>query len=390
MDLLQRFKAILPQYGLSCQKASFLTSDQPLRDVLVAVESLFLRKTHQEIIQEIIAKKETIQKDLLQLDFCPFENLTSVNWNYMLRSSYYYWERNGKRFPVKNVVPFFHFFLPSHLFHGEAFHWHTIAGNSFRAMFNYTGKCVVRIRGTRYVYGEAGIVIDPKEKHTDGIRLRTQVSTVVFDDMIIPLLKRQENFDEVMEYVYLLYHLASHDAWFHLVFAETVPELRVLIEQDPVMKDMLKVNYFAYDMYEMNYIRMMREIFSIACEANFTLYREILAVHRSIFNLVSSWHPVAREYIQFITEERMSKIVRFIPWAEKKRTYLSGLKSSKSGKGKIHPIYSGNNYLQFITHGRPGEGALVHDDEMNFTGIPYKLVTEHMLGLYSKVNLALM
>ena len=386
MNLSQRLETILASSNLNYQKVSFLDSKQPLRDVVARIDLLYMGKTHEELVQEIIDTKEQIQKEVFGLDFCPFEKLTSVSWKEMFMSAYYKWKRRDGVIPVKNICPFLHFMLPSHLFKTQAFHRHTVAGKSFLLNLHYVGKSFVRICGTRYIYGEAGIVIDPQGQEVSDIHTRIQVSTIVFDDMIIPILKRQKQFDEVMRSVYVLYHLASHDGWIHSLYMDGVPKICELIDLDPVMSDFRRIGYFCFDMYELNFVRMMREIFSITIDANCDFADEILALHCKVFEITDSWDAVAREYIQFVVEERMRRIMPFISWISyRKKEYFE--LQPKGHRKKIYPITKHDaEFFYFMTHGCSEEGAIVYGSDSEIQKIPWEQMTRHMLDFHFKVK----
>lgn len=381
--LLQRLKNVMAEYGLTIPEMSFLGPKLPLREILKASHDLFLVKTNAEILKETISKKLSLQKDLLLLDFCPFEKVTSVPWLDMFNAAYYSFMTGETRNPVKNIVPFFHFLLPSSVFRDENFHPHTVCGTRFEMEFSYTGKEMVRIHGTRYVYGEAGVVID--KINNEKFLLRTHVPAVVFDDKILPLLRHQPRFDEVIENLYLLYHMASHDSWIHSVFLETLPAIREIIKTDPVMEKFTHQYYFCYDMYEMNFMRLNRQMLNAACEKNSNLHTEVHDSYWNIRLMTADWHPVARDYIRFIARERLGRLLPNTIY-EPPRTYISDL--PLAGKKTTRPSYGNpSKYLQYITHGRSDrDTALVHNDDSTIEEISYEAMARSMLECLKKVN----
>ncbi|MCC6520467.1 hypothetical protein IT403_00575 [Candidatus Nomurabacteria bacterium] len=379
--LITQFQTLTKSSGVSNEMLDITGVKNPFPKVEELMWNLFFSKSDEKILYEIIETKKAVYKTLYQIDFCPFNILTKVSWEEMLKASIVRHEKfqNGG---MKIVLPWMHVVTSSA-------HYSFIPPKEMTrpvdVQFCYTGEEYVEIDGIRYALGEAKIVADrfPAQHDAFTPHLRLIQPTIIFDEKLIPFLVNQKEWPRVLEIIYLLYHMTSHDGLIHSVFMETCEKIRATAGKDSVMKKFYECHYYCYTMYEMNFARMMRAVFDLIGEINVTLRKNTEDLLSEVESLCKNWLPVLRQYICFIATQRM---IRFVPisYSEDLPRYLGGL--VKGGLSTIEEI-SKDDYLYNIIHSQVDKEALLHEGHRGeIKSLSFEDMTKFMFNCYVTVK----
>lgn len=379
--LVSSLNSLLNNHSTSIEEMNFLNSSNMDVQFGRLAQRLFFSKSDDQIWEETISIKNELYRNVYGVKSCPFEHLTNVPWDSMFRAAV---APAGDELETacKIVIPWLHFvFGSADQYHDTLF----VSEDSEPLLLDFSyvadGGEYVKMHDLFYQYGEARIIAERQRVKRGKVHTRLLPSTFVIDWRLVEEFKHQNEYHPVLERLYTLYFIAGHTPAIHSLFMETSTSIRKKIKSDPVMSKLSKKMYFNFDGYEINYLRMYKQMFELMCTQNHTLYEEVLGLVTQIYSLTKKWDKVLREYIQFIAFERAGRIIDIGKYVAipKKDKYVA---ASLVGGGKTRSPEWGELY--HLTHGFNSHEAIVSGEGINMDQISYKDMTQFMFDLYKK------
>ncbi len=371
MDLQKRLDQVMYRSKVDFNKLDLISGKNWKQKLLYYCKMNFFLKPYQEIIKENLAIKEDVMTSVFGFNFCPFEHMTDMNWEKMYRAAVGHHDAINHSY--KMINGWFHILTSSDQYSTKQnfIFSKDLLREPITLKFLYTGQEFVELDGKQYAYGEGKIYLDKLPYKKYEFHLTINHPTIIFDAAIIPIMQKQESYRKVIRLIHILYHVTSHDGLLHSVFMETDPKVRSLIAKDTFLKNMLNQYYFCYDTFEIAYVRFMRQIFDLAVDLNPNFEKEIMDIVGKIHQLTADWPELAKDYVQFISHERLSRIV---PIDSSPFPKFVGSWSLLNN----YVINPAGNYLTEMTHIAPHMEGVIHNDAGNVAEIPWGLIAKRM------------
>ncbi len=379
INLVTNLKYTMSLFGRSINEFDVTHADDPL----LALENIFRKflfsKTGPEVLSEIVSIKKEICKRVYGVDFCPFEKLTNVSWEELFTKAVSLCEDYENGF--KPIAPWSHIVTSS-----KYYNFDRVKQNKpkIKPLFRFkeVGEESVKIRGTRYICCEAVIVVEKDCVNSDMpidtslVPIWSYHPTIVLDEKIIPQLITQPEWPQILEIIYTLFTVSSHSNMVHNLFIETSEVFQEhVVNNDSIMWKLLQDHYYSYNMYELNYSRMMREMFDLMNASNPTLRTDVKALLSQLHELSKNWPFVLREYVRFIATERVARILYVLPDLKLER-YL------KSFPGPLINI-TNDKFLYEVIHSHKRKEALIYNRyRRKVTSVSWESMTKFVLDYY--------
>lgn len=378
----QALHATMSAHGCSLEEMNLLALSPFERNRRIGqmAHNLQFNAAQDETLDKCVQAKQRFFTDMYQVSKCPFETATNISWEKMFRAA----RIPDYSFTAKSVFSWFHIAVSSAEFEGKIAHYQTKEDNNPVGVYSYySGKESVQIANERYIYGEA--IIRTERFDHDGVSpfLFLSFPALIIDERLVPQFMEQVNSREVLELLYILFHISSHDGMLHSLFMDSSPRVKQLMLEKPWTSRFLEIHDEdgMFYTYEMNYLRMTRHMFDLCCNENPFLRSGVESLYTSIHVLTKDWPKVLREYFQFIAYNRISRLLMIIPPVP--HILYAELSSNNGGTAKLKP--TSWEYLLHMMHSNPQREALVYGRDRcpcGFAEIQYHWMARSMLELY--------
>lgn len=380
---------IIDLYGYGFQQLDFFKKNQ-WRDIGLFLAKNFLCFSNEELCQRHIVAKQRYFKNVLQVDNCPFLELTGVSWEEMFSKAH----ENNDGVSSKILLPWHHIVISSEAvknLRGPKCALIFDKEKEISYTFDTTGKECVEIENKLYTYGEAKIHVYRSKQGERDRTLRILFPAIFIDEQLISIRKR-ENYHEVMERLQSVFLFSSHDAYLHSVFMESHTPFRKRIEQSR-FKNFLKTIYYMYDAYEVFYGKLTVDTMQLCVNQNPVLLNYFYALLREVYTMTERWPGVERKYILFVLQDRLQKV---LPYYFPHITYDTYVEYLGSGNGTKYPRT--RRRLKMLRRVKVDTSILIDlfcfnkdtprcaicvDDYGEPVYVSYGEITKHMLSIYN-------
>jgi hypothetical protein len=350
-----------------------------------------VNKSYDILLKQLKTAKRGFCEDVWGVKTCPFQTLTGYSWELMYDHAFVY--NDDLKQPFRHLTYWAHMFVSSNVLGYKGVLSPPGRSDVF-VDFGLTSYELVTINNARYIYGESVVYVDHgiQVNSISPYAVRVAFPLIVIDARIVPELLKQRCVMEVCRAIHTLFILSSHDGLEHSVFSETDPVFRSnLQESNSPCMHLLHRGYYTFDMFELNFMRLMSDMFDGACVENLLLFGEFISVYKTIVEMTESWESTVRSYVRYIAWERVTRLiyVQMLRDVDIPKTEFAGLDMSTYSYG-VYPTYMFQNS---IIHTNPSwEGALVLKKDQEPIHIPYSQMVQCMfdyyeeLGIYKKVS----
>lgn len=388
-NIISRLQTTMADYNLSFNNLNMLRFNMREGEKQLGQlfdRTLFSKSSYSEMISCNKQQKHSLYKDVFQIDFCPFEKLTGMDWEKMFDIAYVIHPEIKTNF--RFVSNWFHLLVSSAFFNKDKGILYKGSKGPIYMDFYHPGlKELVLINGKKYIYGEAGLTVDIGYKFEESFLVRFTHPVIVFDQRIIHSILKQNFHEKVLEIIQFLYVISSHDGLIHSSFAEGNEPLQTELEKEEGLLRLLWEggNYFTCFTCELNYVRMMRSVFDLVTENNQTIREDVSFQFWLLELLTENWDPVCRSYVRYMAHER---IERLMIYKTKKEDFHRKFIKTKTKDGKSM-LYPPGEYLEWFTHSHRDREAMVHANGRNSKKmgfVSWKQMTDSMFNAYSRIN----
>ncbi len=389
-NMITRLANVMGQHGLSFEDLNMLGSntEESKKRLGQLFDRIVLSKTSDEIISRNKQQKKSMYQEVFQIDFCPFEKLTEMNWETMFDVAYSHHPEANKNY--RFVHDWFHLLVSSAWYESPIVFENSKKDSMEMKFYHPAGlKELILIDGEKYVYGESALTARLDRQFEEPFTIFFMPPVIVFDDRIIPNLLKQPFCEEVLEIVHFLYAISSHDGLIHSSFGEGDYPLQTELDKEDGLLGRLWGGgiYFSCFTAELNYTRMARSVFDVIAQNNTGIRGGVFGEFALLKTLTRGWDPVCRTYVCHMAQERITYLM--VNNFEKEDFHHQKFVEiiSQDGNNRIHPASAG--YLKWFVHSHPDKEVLIPasiQKPQDVSFLTWKEMTDSMFNAYKKVN----